>query len=1063
MFEKIISWRAPILLSVVCLTVFGLMTYRDLPRESYPDIDIPTVMVSTPYVGVAPEDVEKLVTIPVENELAGLTDLKKMSSTSAEGVSLVVLEFEPDVIIEDKLQRVRDRIARARPKLPADVEETSVQEISFDQWPIMIVAISGPTDEERLKRLGERLEDEVKRISGVLDAKLSGGREREISVAVDPVRLSHYKLSLDDVLGAISNENVNIPGGDVTAGKANFLVRVPGDFTVARDIEKVAIKRVGDSPVFVSDVATVIDGYEDRQSYARVNGESAVTLAITKRSGANILDVAKEVKATVGRQQKDWPKGVVWRVVGDQSKEIEMMVSDLENNIITAIILVVGVVFFFMGARNSLLVAITLPLTMFMTLIVIDWFGMTLNMVVLFSLVFALGNMVDNGIVLIENIYRHAEEGKNFWDASVDGSKELAMPLIASAATASAALFPLVFWNGIMGEFMVFLPKTVITALAASLVVALVVLPVFTVKYMKLSPKKPSADGTVTAFADKPFMRRYRQVLEWSIDHRYKSLALGAGTFVLTVVAFVLFNNGTEFFPEIEPDRAVVGVRAPDGTDLEATDAIVRQVEQILIGERNINFFVAETGIAGGGDPLAGTQAVANQARITVDFLPHETRATDDDVPRYENTELTIERVRAKLAELTGAEVEIEKERQGPPVGAPISVEISGKEFHELGTAAGKLRRELAGVPGVADLSDNYRVGRPEMRLRIDRGAAKRVGASTRSVASAVRTAINGAKASVIREGEKEIDIVVELGEAHRRDLQSVMALRIPGREDTSPDTYSVPLSSVASYELAGGSGSIRHVDQDRIVTIAGDISEGFNPNSVQAAVAKYLESVKMPEGYFARLGGASDEQKESEEFLGRAFLMALFLIVLVLVAEFNRFDLPILIMATVALSWIGVMWGLILTQKPFGVIMTGIGVISLAGVVVNNAIVLLEYVEQLRGEGRELKDALVTAGVTRFRPVMLSAATNVLGVLPMAFGLSIDFLEGRVVMGGASAEWWGPMAVATVFGLTFATALTLVMLPTMYSVFEDFRFLRARIFKGGLFSRGPATEAAAE
>ncbi|MCA9601593.1 MAG: efflux RND transporter permease subunit, partial [Myxococcales bacterium] len=373
MFEKIVDYRAPILLVVLCIAVFGSITYAELPRESFPDIDIPTVFVSTPYIGVAPEDIEKLVTVPIENELSGLNDLKKMSSTSAEGVSLIALEFEPDVIIEDKLQRVRDRVSRARPKLPEDTEETDVQEVSLDAFPIMIVTISGPADEERLKALGEKLEDDIRRIPGVLDTKLSGGRERQFRVEVDPIRLSHYKLSLNDIIGAVNAENVNIPGGDVTAGKANFLVRVPGDFDAAKDIEKVGIKRIGDRPVFVSDVATVVDGFEERKSYARVNGEPAVTLAVMKRAGANILDIAKEVKVSAAKHAERWPKGVVWRVLGDQSKDIELMVADLENNIITALILVVAVIMFFMGARNSLFVAVTIPMTMLVTMLVVSW------------------------------------------------------------------------------------------------------------------------------------------------------------------------------------------------------------------------------------------------------------------------------------------------------------------------------------------------------------------------------------------------------------------------------------------------------------------------------------------------------------------------------------------------------------------------------------------------------------------------------------------------------------------------------------------------------------------
>jgi multidrug efflux pump subunit AcrB len=403
--------------------------------------------------------------------------------------------------------------------------------------------------------------------------------------------------------------------------------------------------------------------------------------------------------------------------------------------------------------------------------------------------------------------------------------------------------------------------------------------------------------------------------------------------------------------------------------------------------------------------------------------------------------------VRAQLIDIPGASIEIEKERQGPPVGSPISVEVSGEDFHEVGEYAARVQRDLAEIAGATSLRDNYRVGRPEMRLRINRGAAKRVGASTAQVAQAVRSAVAGAVATTIREGEEEHDVVVELAPRFRDDLQSILALRIPGREDTSPDTFAVPLSSVASYELAGGSGSIRHIDQDLVVTVDGDVEEGFNENAVRGEVQKYIEESEPPEGIHLRLGGANDEQRESQEFLGNAFLIAVFLILVVLVTQFNRFDLPLIILASVVLSLIGVLWGLVITGTSFGIIMTGIGVISLAGVVVNNAIVLLDYVEQLRDRGHSMYDALIEAGMTRFRPVIITALTTILGLVPMAAGINFDFGKGEVVLGSQSAQWWGPMAVAVVFGLAVATVLTLVLVPTMYSIMEDFRRMGRKVF----------------
>ncbi|MGB1698828.1 MAG: efflux RND transporter permease subunit, partial [Nannocystaceae bacterium] len=604
-----------------------------------------------------------------------------------------------------------------------------------------------------------------------------------------------------------------------------------------------------------------------------------------------------------------------------------------------------------------------------------------------------------------------------------------------------AAFLPLVFWTGIMGQFMGFMPKTVVIVLIASLVVAVGLLPVVTAKFMRITEEK--VQTAASREEDNPIMRLYVRLLNTSIRHRYVSAFIGLVVLVGSFVGYGAWNHGTEFFPDTEPNRATIMVSAPDGTDIDATDSIVRRVEAVLLGEENIDVYVAEVGVAGDGqDPTQAAQSAANSARITVDFLPDAASATEGDTLRVEPTTETIERVRWALEKIAGAE----KERMGPPVGAPIAVEVSGEDYYELGAYTARVRRTLGEIDGAAKLKDNFRVGRPEMRLRIDRGAAKRVGASTQAVAMTVRTAIAGTKASTLRDGDDEYDIVVALDPKYRSDMQAVLSLRIPGREDTSPDTFAVPMSSVASYEIGGGSGSIRHIDQDLVVTVEGQIAEGYNENAVRAEVVRWLEEAEHPPGLSARLGGANDEQRSAQEFLSRAFLIAIFLIAIVLVTQFNRFDLPLIILASVVLSLVGVLWGLVITGTAFGVMMTGLGVISLAGVVVNNAIVLLDYVEQLRTKGMSMHDALVRAGITRFRPVVLTALTTILGLVPMALGVSLDFRNLRVILGSQSTTWWGPMAIAVIFGLAFATVLTLVMVPTMYSILEDVRGLYGRL-----------------
>ena len=780
-----------------------------------------------------------------------------------------------------------------------------------------------------------------------------------------------------------------------------------------------------------------------------MNGQPAVSLAVTKRSGANIIDIADAVKVIAEDQSQTWEEGVEYRVLADQSTQIRNMVSDLQNNILTALILVIGVVFFFMGARNSLFVGIAIPLSMLMSFIVVQLMGMTLNMIVLFSLILALGMMVDNAIVVVENIYRHMEEGKSLKQASIDGTAEVAVAVAASTATTVAAFLPLVFWEGLMGQFMGFLPKTVIIVLVSSLVVAIMILPVATSRMMKRTA--PTAETEAEVEKISPLMQRYKTLLIISIRHRYISAAIGLGTLIFSFMAYGALNHGTEFFPDTEPNRATVSVRTPDGTDLETTDRIVRQIESVLATQDNVDVTVAETGVGGGGNPMAGSSNNGNQARLTIDFLPDRNSAKPGEEVRIENTRDTIDRLRETLMTIPGAEIKVEKESMGPPVGKPIAVEVSGPDFHEVGALAAQVRREIIKIQGTADIQDDYRVGRPELRLQIDRGAAKRVGSSTRGVANAVRTAVSGTKASTLRDGKDEFDIVVEIAPRFRGDAQAILNLRIPGREDTRPDTFAVPLSAVASYDMVGGSGGIKHIDQELVVTIEGNIAEGYNENAVRADVVVTIERLQdeglVPAGYDLRLSGASDEQQETQAFLGQAFLIAIALIAVVLVTQFNSFSTPIVILASVVLSLVGVLWGLIITGTPFGIIMTGIGVISLAGVVVNNAIVLLDYVEQLIDRGLEVEEALIQAGMTRFRPVMLTAITTILGLVPMALGLSFDFTNFKLLVGGQNAEFWGPMANAVIFGLAFATILTLIMVPTMYGMIEDFKGLMPSLF----------------
>lgn len=1060
----LVDHATTVVVGVLAILILGFSAYTSLPREAAPDITIPVVIVTTVYPGVSPEDIETLVTVPMERKLKEVKDVDKMSSTSFEGASSIMLEFSPDVDIDEALPKVREKVDAADSDLPEDAEDPIVSEISFSDIPILIVTMTGiepdgsTMDEEKLKDLAEDLKDEIESsVEGVLEVKVAGGLTREISVQLNPDRMRLYDVSFGEVMGALSSENVNIPGGNVDAQEADYLLRVPGEFASADDIQNVPVKNVGGQTVFVRDIGRVVDGYADRATYSRMNGTPSISLSVQKRVGENIVDIAKGTMATVEAQSETWPEGVEYAFIADQSREIEAMVSELENNIISGLILVVLVLVFFMGFRNSLFVGLAIPLSMLVSFVVLQMLGITLNMVVLFALILALGMLVDNAIVIVENIYRHVEGGMDLTKASVKGVSEVAVPVATSTLTTVLAFAPMLFWGGIMGQFMGYLPKTLIIVLTSSLFVALFIIPTATSRLMKAMPlpegSVPSEEQIPDSGVYGAVMRIYKRILVWSIDHRYLSFfGVGMGSLVATFVIYGMFNHGTEFFPATDPARAFVQITMPDGTKIEKTDEVARRVEQILLEEPDVDTFVTEVGVSGGAG-FSGGSSVPHAARLTIDFKPTLSKAREGEPIRAGLSADAINRIRNVSSQATGAKVVVDKEETGPPVGKPIEVQIRGEDFHQLGQVSADFQRELAKLSSppdaderstwtIVDMNDDYKVGRPELRLTVDRAAAKKVGTNTVMVANTVRTAVAGAKATTLREGDDEYDIIVEMDDAYKQDIQSILDLRVPGK-----DNVMVPLSVLAGFETRGGSGSIKHLDREKLVTITGEV-EGMRVDLAQAAVAEFVAEYETPDGVRLSLGGSNEEEQEAAEFLMKAFGSAILMIFLVLVTQFNSISRPIIIMVSVLLSLIGVLWGLLLTGTPFGIMMTGVGVISLAGVVVNNAIVLLDYVQQCVDEGMEIKAALVRAGLVRFRPVILTAITTILGLLPMATGVSADFANLRIITGGESAEFWGPMAIAVSFGLAVATLLTLIMVPTMVSISDDMSGLFGRLFK---------------
>ena len=1071
------------------VVLMGLSSYISVPKESMPEIVIPNIIVNTIYPGVSPGDIETLLTEPLEDELNTIPDVKTITSTSAEGYSTINVEFDAGVDMTDALQRVREKVDIAKPELPEAAEEPAIIEINTEEFPIMQVNVAGPYDLVRLRDVAEDLQDRLEQITSVLEVRLAGGLEREVRVDVDLAKLKFYDLAFGDVIEAVQTENVTVPGGTIDVGNVKYLVRVPGEFEETAPIADIVIETRGGRPIYVRDVADVDFGFKDRDSYARLDGNSVISLSILKRSGENIIETAEQVQAVIDEMEPRLPPGTVVKITADQSEDIHSMVSSLENNIISGLLLVVAVLIFVLGVRTAPFVGLAIPLSMLLSFSVIYFIGFSMNMVVLFSLILALGMLVDNAIVVIENIYRFREKRFDHIRAAKYATGEVAGPIIASTATTLAAFFPMVFWPGIVGEFMKYLPLTLIITLSSSLFVALVILPTMASRMLETEdtpvPMRPATRKLligITAAVTLIFLvvnwitvvlllltvafvylfhhyvghpaghwvmtkalpatiARYEVVLLWALGHRMR-MVFGAGAALVTVIIIFMFlNAGVEYFPEgVDPTNVYVQVETPLATRVEETNALARRVEEQVggvAGREDFESVVTTVGskVTGGWEGGGGTHF----STVIVTFLDFEDRAVKSSV--------TAQQIRDIVGtDIAGAEVSIEEPAMGPPTGAPVNIEIIGEDpelLKELGDQAVSV---LEGAPVFAKLDgleSDMAEGRPELVVDVDREKAALYGVSTLKIGTTIRSAINGTEASTYRDGKDEYDITVRLAESFRQDLNALGDLTV-----VSEDGIQVPLSSVASWRIDKGYGEVNRKDLDRVVTVASDVAPGYNANAVLGEVQATLGdfATSLPEGYQMRYTGQQQEQAEDMAFLTGAFVMAVFLIGFILVSQFDSVTKPLIILSSVFLSIIGVLIGLMVFRMPFGIIMTGVGVISLAGVVVNNAIVLIDYIDILRTRDKlARRDAIVQGGKTRFRPVMLTAVTTILGLMPLAIGLNIDFIGGYLRMqpdfywGGEQAAWWGPMAIAVIAGLAFATFLTLVLVPVMYSLLDDF------------------------
>jgi multidrug efflux pump subunit AcrB len=1116
--------RTTVFVLTFIVLIAGAISYISMPREAFPEVITPEIYVGTPYPGNSSEDIEKLLTRPIEKEIKSITGIDKITSSSVQGYSSIRVVFDFSVTPEKALQKVKDAVDKAKndPEFPTDLPaEPDVFEMNFSELtPVMNVNLSGDFSVELLEDYAKIIEDEIEALPQITKVDIRGVQEKEVKIKVDVQKMESMEISFNDIENAISSENMTISGGDVLVDNIKRTVRTVGDFKDWKDIENLIIKQEKQNIVYLRDVAEVSFEGKDRESYAREFGNPVVMCDVFKRSGENLIDASEAINDIIADlKENEFPESLVVTITSDMSEKTRTQVSELENSIIFGMLLVIGVLLFFLGLRNALFVGVAIPLSMFIAFMILSAIGVTLNMMVLFSLVLALGMLVDNGIVVVENIYRLMDEGHSPIKAAIYGAGEVAWPIIASTATTLAAFLPLAIWPGLMGEFMKYLPITLMIVLGSSLFVALVINPVFTAVFMKLEEKPANkkkvliisvslivlgllfsllgsmgfgnlvvAAGLIfgiNTFFFTPATKKFQNNILPKLENGYQNFLTSVlkrrrpvwailGTFGLLIFSFLLLSVAqpkVEFFPSNMPNYLNIFIEMPIGTDIEATNKVAIEVEtrvknyfdeEIKVRSKNVKRdFIVESIIGqvgkGTSDPKQGVSMnnTPHKARVTVSFVPFNER-------KGLSTNEIMNEVRSLVKGIPGTQITVDKDPAGPPTGAPVNIEITGDDYELLIDEAEKMKQFISkqNIPGIEELKLDIQTGKPELLINIDRQKAKRFNLSTGQIGSAIRTALFGKEVSTYKEGEDDYDIVVRMNDNSRYSIDNLMNQKITFRDPSNGKISQVPISAVAKAEKSSTYSAINRKDLDRMITVQSNVLEGYNANEVVAAIKKSLDGYEVEDGHRWKFTGQQEDQAKEMSFLSTALMVAVFLIFLIIVAQFNSISAPVIIVTAVVFSLIGVLLGLVIFQMDFVIMMTMIGIISLAGIVVNNAIVLIDYTKliierkkeelDLDEDGKleinDIVEAIIEGGKTRLRPVLLTAITTILGLLPMAVGMNINFftlftdLDAQIYFGGDNVVFWGPMSWTIIFGLTFATFLTLVIVPVMFLLVERFK-----------------------
>lgn len=1078
------------------ISILGLMNYFLIPKEQFPQVIIPYIVVNTPYPGTSPEDMENLVTRPIEKQLKSIADVKKITSSSLPDFASIIVEFDPNVSISDAKQRVRDAVDKSKPELPNDLpDQPQVMDVDLSEFPVMYINISGNYSLDKLKKYADIAQDKFEGVKEITRVDIVGALEREIQINADIFKMQAAKVTFSDIERAVAGENITISGGIITTNGTKNTVRLKGQFKSVQALRDIIIHSSSGAFIRLSDLADITDDFKDQESFARLDGKNVITLNVIKKSGANLLDASDHIKSIIDDELKGkvFPSDLTLTVTGDQSLLTRNTLEELNNTIIIGFILVTIVLMFFMGFTNSFFVGLSVPLSMAVAYLVLPGIGFTMNMIVMFGFIFALGIVVDDAIVVIENTHRLHRAHPNIKVAAKMAAGEVFLPILSGTLTTLAPFFPLAFWPGIVGQFMHYLPVTLIITLFASLFVAYIFNPVFAVSFMKheYDTEGDYAKGwkktrkfliilfgfallfyatkniglanfliisilLVVAYnyAIRFWISGFQDKLWPSLMDAYERTIRGvlkgnrAVWMLVSMIAlffFTIFLTGVVkpkvlFFPENDPNNVYVYIKMPGGTDQLVTDSVAqiaeKRVYQVL-GRNNpdVESIISNVTIGAEEQGFAATGNAFNKGKISINFIENKLRRTGISTTKY------MEQIRSGVGHIAGAEITVNKNSNGPPTGKPINIEVTSQNLENLVADAYAFRDYIVSlkIPGIEELKTDFEMNSPEINIEIDRERAMRQGISTGQIGLEIRTALFGKEVSKFKQDEDEYPITLRYHKVTRDNINSLINLQITYRDMNTGLLKSVPLSTVAKINYSTSYAGIKRLNQKRVITVYSNVLSGYAANDIVPKIQKEAAKFNKHEGTEFKLTGEQEDQQETSAFLLKAMIIALGIIFFILITQFGSISKSIIILSEVLFSIIGVLLGIIIFRMDLVIMMTGLGVVALGGIVVRNGILIVEFCDVMKQRGLKTREAIIQGGRTRITPVVLTATATMLGLVPLAVGMNINFvtlfteLNPHIYFGGDNVAFWGPLAWTIIFGLSFATFLTLILVPALY------------------------------